>query len=347
MTDWLKLSAPLYCEEGIDAMAAYLEDAPGNMDPEAPRALFEAAVAQYLGVPREWVLATNSGTAALTVACRAVGGTVEAGALTWPATYAHGAKRRVVDVRADAPVAQWTEESGTVRVPVALWGIRAELPPRAPGNRVVVDAAHAFGQHIDDLRAGRADAVCYSFGPLKEVPCSRGGALVSLLCAQPTVRALADSGTVGRHGIVSRGFNLEMGEPEAVLGLCQLKYARAWWEARQALLRAYAAYWSESGSGMAGRLLTRAVEPGEAAGGASGHVCVALADSPTVRMRWQAALLANRVQCGIHYETPLWAPATRFPCSWDWSQRILSLPLHLGMGEATVRRVVGLLAGAQ
>ncbi len=336
---WLKLSAPYYCDEGIDAVVEYLDTAPGNLTPEAPRAQFETELAAYLGVPAPWVLATNSCTAALSIACECLdqGRGIEAPALTWPATYAHARERVLVDAsQGDPPAPQWSEVPGRVRVAVALWGRRAPLPPRDRGP-IIVDAAHAFGAHLDDLRERRVDAVCYSFGPLKEVPCSRGGALVSPHCADAMWRAAVDSGTRGRHAIYGWGGNYEMGEPECVLGLKQLAHPAAWAAQRRGVLRAYAANWSERGAAYNGRLLTLPDE-------ASGHLCVALANTAQVRLQWMSALLASRIQCGIHYELPLWLPATQFPVAWEWSQRILSLPLHLGVTEEDVARVVALLA---
>ncbi len=335
MPDWLKLSAPFYCEAGRTAVLDYLAGAPGNMDAEAPRAAFERALAEHLDVPAEWVIATNSCTAALTLACRLLdrGAGIEAPVLTWPATYAH-AEHTLVDVtQADPPRPVWTDAPDRVRVAVALWGRPADTRP--PNGPLVVDAAHSFGAHLDLFQRDMADAVCYSLGPLKEVPCSRGGALVSPHCADPRWRAASDSGTRGRHALTPWGGNFQMGEPECVLGLEQLKHADEWRARRQELLRWYAAYWSEAGV-RTGRLLT---EPGTA----SGHLCVALAESPRERELWRAALLANRIECGIHYELPLWAPVAQWPVAWEWTQRILSLPLHLGVTEADVRRIVCLL----
>lgn len=343
MREAIKLSAPLYCEKGRAAALDYLSNAPGNLDPEAPRARFEAELAAYLGVPAAWVIATNSCTAALTIACRMLdtkGAGVEAPVLTWPATYAHSGPAALVDVAPTEhgePTPEWPRSAGRVRIPVALWGIEAVLPPR-DGGPIVVDAAHALGAHIEDLREGRVDAVCYSFGPLKEVPCSRGGALVSPFCGDAKWRAASDSGTHGRHGLFPWGGNYQMGEPECVLGVYQLAYAAEWREYRQKLLRWYGTYWSECGLGSTGCLLT---EPGEA----SGHLCVALANSHTQRELWRARLLASDIQCGVHYELPLWAPAVQWPSAWDWSQRILSLPCHLGIGEQQLRLICSTLAG--
>lgn len=329
MSDWIKLSSPEYDNVATAAMLEAL--APGQLDPTAWCRAAETALAQFLNVPRDQVLLTSSCTAALHIATVMLsqhdGQVVEAPVFTWPSTYSHAQHRNLVDTDAGAwPI--WSDREDVLRIVVSLWG--RPIPARclaAPGGPFILDAAHSFGYGLDLLAQGRVAAVCYSFGPQKEVPCVRGGAVVSPHIT-PAWRALAHSGTLDRYGVMERGWNYTMPEPFAAMLPRQLDLVEQRKALRRATMRSYI-------SDPDIRSLSY-VSPEDA----SGHLMVLEARDETERTRWAGNLLTNRIECGIHYQMPAWLPPAKFPTAWGLSRRVLSVPLHTHLTPTDVERVV-------
>lgn len=335
MDKWLKLSSASYCKEGLDDMLLAL--APGQMRPQQWQDDAERALAEVLGVDPAFVVLTGSGTAALTIAHYMLGNhgrmPVEAPVLTWPSTYSYARNVELRDVLADcAHAVNWSDTPGRVRVPVALWGVEVpagELSRCRERGPVVYDCSHRFRGGLDALCAGAVNAVTYSFGPTKEVPACRGGAVVSPHVT-PAWRAFRDSGTVGRDMVIPSGGNFEIAEPFAALLTEQLWHWEAAYATRQALLGEYSRFLV--GPVGAPRLLTQP--------GASGHLCVVKCESETERDVRIGRLRDGMIECGVHYPLPLWLVPVKFPGALELSSRLLSLPIHTHMGKDDVLRVV-------
>jgi hypothetical protein len=131
----------------------------------------EAAIARRLGVPSEWVIATNSCTSALCYANSHVG-YYSIPLMTYAATFAqadlaasYGQLRKYIDCDDHGWAMDYTDMG------VDLWG-RARF---GPGDVKVIDAAHRFcaPEHKGLLEAGVT--ICYSTGPMKELPGFEGG----------------------------------------------------------------------------------------------------------------------------------------------------------------------------
>jgi len=328
----LKLSSADYPENAAELMAAAL--APGQLDPESWQRDAEVKLAEFLGVDPMDVLLCGSGTAALTIAHHFLGDNgklpVEAPALTWPSSYCYSPFVRLVDCPASHSPA-WSKDL-LLRVPVALWGLPVNigvLEVIRPHGPVVYDCCHAFGKGLEELEDELVDAVVYSFGPTKQVPCVRGGAVVS-----PHInkwwRAYRDSGTLGRHFLMNRGGNFEIPEPFAALLSAQLDVPKVLREDRYraALLEAYA-------SAFDGKPLALLTHPNYA----SGHLCVVLFPNEGARITAMGRLNQANVQYGLHYGLPAWLPLNLFPFAHDLSLRTLSLPCHLHMTQADALRV--------
>lgn len=310
----IKLLDPFYCKEGLEAMTRAM--ASGQPRPGAWTEEAQLAVAHTLGVPPDWVLLTNSCTAALSVAGRfLLGEKPTFPAITWPATWCWAKEPYLVDV----DLLGWPR--APVDIAVALWG---RLPPVLGP---ILDAAHAFGMGIETLRAGKLQAVCYSFGPTKEVPAVRGGCVVSPHIA-PHWRNHIRVGTAGRYSTDRHGTNHEMAEPLAALLTQQLRYRQVWQARRRQLLSLYQ-------EALPCPLLT----PPES----SGHLCVVMAPDEETREAWRARLHAAGIETGIHYHLPLWIRPIDYPGASTLTRQILTLPLHLQMSPSDVDRVVGCL----
>ncbi|WP_405677448.1 aminotransferase class I/II-fold pyridoxal phosphate-dependent enzyme [Streptomyces sp. NBC_01511] len=157
---------------------------------------FEAETARYLGVPD--VVAVASGTAALQLSLLAAGVgpddevivPSETFCATIQAIVAVGAVPRFIDV---SPRTLCVDSNGvrdaltpaTRAVMPVLYGgravdladVRHVLSER--GISVIEDAAHAFGSYAGTVRVGATgDLTCFSFGPIKNLTCIEGGAIV-------------------------------------------------------------------------------------------------------------------------------------------------------------------------
>lgn len=171
--------------------------------PAVPR--FEAAVAAYCGVPH--AAAVSNGTAALHVACLALG--VGPGDLVWTSPISFvasancarycGADVDFVDVDPETAnlsvgaleeklrAAKRANRLPKVLIPVHMGGAPCDLEPiarlaREHGVAVVEDASHALGAEYHGGRIGsgaHSDLTVLSFHPVKMITTAEGGMLTT------------------------------------------------------------------------------------------------------------------------------------------------------------------------
>lgn len=301
--------------------AARASVASKQIDSGKAAAAFEEAIAKRIDVPRSWVAVTNSCTAALTCAYHFLVGDrpLAAPVLTWPGTYV--GHRGPVQFYDQVPTEPVSGVGGLVLVD--LYGLRAHARrwPRHPCP-VIVDAAHSCFLPLE------ADAVCYSFGPIKELSTIHGGCLISPHMTWEW-RAFLHYGAVGRDPYMVQAGNYCMPDFNARLGLSQLPEFDENRGRRQDLLHWYTAR-------LSGLMLTRvwpdAPKP-------SGHIAVARFGSKDERDFVRSYLALRGIQTSRHYPLPRTLPPDLFPHSKALSDTVLTLPLHLGLTEAQVDEV--------
>jgi dTDP-4-amino-4,6-dideoxygalactose transaminase len=216
--------------------------------------LFEQDIATYLGVPPEWVVAVNTGTAALHLAMEAVltpGSEVLIPSLTYVASFQAALGADCVPVPCDIDPATGLLDlvDATTRVTAAT---RAVMPVHYAGNpallntiyefankhnlRVIEDAAHAFGSiHAGRKVGSSGDMVCFSFDGIKNITCGEGGAVITAdeIAARRVrdARLLAvENDTEKRYAgsrswnfdVSRRGFRYHMSNLMAAIGRVQL-----------------------------------------------------------------------------------------------------------------------------
>lgn len=272
-------------------------------------------VATAVGVPPSWVLMTNSCTSALTAAYYFNPNIrVSVPLMTYSATAAPARLlgREVHSV--DVDDAGWSVEDTTVAVD--LWGRAA---PTGLQTRIL-DAAHRFAGEEHAALADRGVAICYSFGPQKEVSCPQGGALVWSAMedaeTREQVEAFINYGQRGRVATGRGGICGWMPEPTAVLlGAHMAKQQRQKdYSIRQSLLETYDSF-------LGTLLLTK---PGEA----SGHVAVVLLPDEGSAKAVRATFKRLQIECGHHYPIGTRYAGTN---AYALSRRILTLPCHTHM----------------
>ncbi len=312
---------------------------------------FEEALAAYCGA--KYAVAVSSGTAALYLAYRAAG---VREILTSPLTFMATANAALL-AGATPMFYDVAPETGNLDcrdgapyqcvVPVHFAG-RAARIPRA--DIVIEDAAHALGAVAEDgTKVGscsRSVACAFSFHPVKPITTGEGGAVTTNDEGfADEVRSLRDHGRLDGL-MLSLSGNFRMPDINAALGLSQLKQCdemrarRADLAERYALaLCAVSGMWCPSGwlERNAWHLYPVRIKHGR-------------------RDEVKAKLNAQDIGAQVHYSpiVPLhpyyrerfgYKPG-EFPEAEAWAAEELSLPLHAGMTEADVERVVAALREA-
>ncbi|MFE3739884.1 DegT/DnrJ/EryC1/StrS family aminotransferase [Streptomyces sp. NPDC059096] len=326
---------------------------------------FEAAVAQFLGVPE--TVAVASGTSALHIALLAAGvgrgHEVIVPSMTFCATVqailAVGARPRFVEVDARSMCVEAGEvldaiTSDTRAVMPVLYGGRAvDLTAAQPvlterGITVVEDAAHAFGSCQGTRRVGATGVLtCFSFGPIKNITCGQGGMVVPRTPLEAGIcrrlRGLGISESAARraeatsYAVDGFGLRVQMSSLNAAIGLAQLARFSEAEARRKTLWRAYATLLDGvEGIALVDADIDRTVP----------HLCAVRVLRG--RDRVFRALRERGIGVGTHYPPNHLQPAFAewyrpLPVTERVGQQIMTLPFHQGMTETDVEQVTAAL----
>jgi dTDP-4-amino-4,6-dideoxygalactose transaminase len=369
MAGLIRLSKASITDAEHEAVGAAL--ASGYLGMGAYVQRFERALQEYLGA--DHVVAVNTGTSALHLACTALGlrpgDEVLVPSLTYVACFqaiaATGA--RPVPCEVDPGTCSLDEADAEARVtprtraimvvdyagrPCDLRAVQ-ELAQRK-GLRVIEDAAHAFGSVREGRKVGSdSDIVCFSFDGIKNITCGEGGALVTtdaaiaryamdarLLGVRKDTEARYQGARSWEFDVTHMGFRYHMSNLNAALGLAQLaRFETELKPRRQALAHRYAA------------LL----------GGTKGIAPLPLADPGIVphiypvkvpaaaRDGLRAGLREQGIETGLHYYPnhllSYFGTGAKLPLTEATFARLLTLPLHPELTDADVERVVAALRG--
>jgi dTDP-4-amino-4,6-dideoxygalactose transaminase len=351
-------------EEVNAAIQHVLDTCQFTLGPEV--ASFEQEFAAYSG--GKLGIAVNTGTSALHLSLLAAGVGRDDEVITVPFTFVAtvsaidytGAKAVFVDID---PVtftmdAKQLEAAITPKtkaiIPVDLYGQVADMDPilaiaKKHGLVVIEDSCQAHGAEYKGRRAGSmADMTCFSFYPGKNLGAYGEAGMV--VTDNPeyarTLRMLRDWGAEKKYHHVLKGYNFRMEGIQGAVLRVKLRRLEAWTEAR----RTAAGHYDRMFAG------TKVQSP--KAMGHNRHVYHIYAVRTPNRQAWQDALLAQGIQSGIHYPTPvhllpafadLGYKAGQFPHSERAANEVLSLPMFPEITQAQVeevaRAVIGLAEG--
>ncbi|MFJ4676927.1 DegT/DnrJ/EryC1/StrS family aminotransferase [Kitasatospora sp. NPDC088783] len=329
---------------------------------------FERQVADFLGV-RE-VVAVSSGTAALHAALVAAGvgpgQEVLVPSMTFcasvQAVLSAGAEPRFVDIdpatMCTTPdlVQEALTDRTTAVMPVLFGGRAIDLAPVADlldrrGIAVVEDAAHAFGSHDRDGRpvGAHGHLTCFSFGPIKNLTCGQGGAIVPrspeeaerlrILRLLGMAESAADRAASTTYQVTATGFRYPLSALNAAIGTAQLAHFDQTAAVRRALWRTY----RDALAGLPGvEVVDVDVERSVP------HLCVVTVPD---RDRVWAEMRRDGVGVGVHYPPnhlqPAFARWARpLPATEHLAGRLLTLPFHQHLTEDDVHRTVTVLRRA-
>jgi dTDP-4-amino-4,6-dideoxygalactose transaminase len=330
-------------------------------------AAFEKEFAAYCQA--EHGIGVNTGTSALHLALLAAGVGPGDEVITVPFTFVAtvsaidytGAKPVFVDIDpktftmdVNAIEAAITEKTKAI-IPVHLYGQTADMDPileiaRKRGLVVIEDACQAHGAEYKGRRAGSmGDMGCFSFYPGKNLGAYGEGGMV--VTNSPdftrTIRMLRDWGAEKKYQHVLKGYNFRLEGIQGAVLRVKLKYLETWTEARRAAAARYDKLFAGS------NVYAPYARPD------SRHVYHLYAIRTQHRQTWQDTLLAQGIQTGIHYPTPvhllpafadLGYQAGQFPHSEQAAREVLSLPmfpeLTAAQSEQVAQAVLALAAPA-
>ncbi len=224
----MRLSRSIVGQEEAKAVSrVLLEDGYLGMGAETRR--FEEDLASFLDVDPARVITTNSGTAALHLACDAIRAVskktpgqpeILVPSLTFVASFQAISAAGCVPVACDVLL-----ETGTLDLKDAAsritentiavmfvdyasnpWQLDSVYAWAAEhGLRVIEDAAHAFGCRHHGKRIGSfGDIVCFSFDGIKNITCGEGGCLVTF--DPETARLAGDARLLSVEGDTAKRF---------------------------------------------------------------------------------------------------------------------------------------------
>jgi dTDP-4-amino-4,6-dideoxygalactose transaminase len=238
-------------------------------------------------------------------------------------------------------------------IPVSLYGQTADMDPllaiaKKHGLVVIEDACQAHGAEYKGRRSGSmADMTCFSFYPGKNLGAYGEAGMVVTDNAEyaRTIRMLRDWGAEKKYHHVLKGYNFRMEGIQGAVLRVKLRYLDKWTEARRTAASHY------------DRMFAGSNVASPKAMSYSRHVYHIYAVRTKNRQAWQDALLAQGIQTGIHYPTPvhllpafadLGYRAGQFPHAEQAANEVLSLPMFPELTQAQceeVARAVMNLAG--
>ena len=232
---------------------------------------FEEALKKYLGA--KYVIAVNNCTSALHIAVDALGigkgDEVITPSLTFVGAFqaisATGATPVPVEIYPDTLLIDTEDVKRKITprtkaiMPVHYAGNPCDLDALAKiaGEhklRIIEDAAHAFGSYYKDKKIGSfGDIVCFSFDSIKNITCGEGGAVV---CQEPELAAILGQKRLcgmkrpsqgstewkERAPVVEvnmQGYRYHMSNINAGIGLAQLKKIDSFIARRREICRRY------------------------------------------------------------------------------------------------------------
>ena len=359
---------------GEEELAAVREVFAAGYYGHGPKVLeFEEALKKFLGAPH--VVAVNTGTSALHLAMDALG--IGAGdevvvpSLTYVASFQAIRETGAVPVaceinletlRADlADMERRITPRTKALMPVHYAGAACDMDAllRLAGRhklRVIEDAAHAFGGTSRGRRIGSfGDVACFSFDSIKNITCGEGGAIV---CRDTELaERMREKRHLGTHrqenaaaaakarGVafeaVTQGFRYHMSSINAAIGATQLKKVERFLTRRREICRHY-----DRALGSRASVRTLPMDYAEAAP----HIYVVRVLDGRRDALMQSLKDAD-IETGINYIPNHLHPLFRqkglvLPATEQAYREILTLPLHCGLSDADVERVIGTVRSA-
>lgn len=351
-------------EDSIQAITAVLKSGQLSQGPKTKE--FEKAFARYIGT--RYAVAVNSGTAALHLALLAAGigngDEVITTSFSFIATanccLFVGAKpvfadidEKTFNINPETMEGKITSKTRAVIV-VHLYGQPCDMDEivaicRKHNLVLIEDACQAHGAEYRRQKVGSFGIGCFSFYSTKNITTGEGGMITT---DDPEIARKAQlarqHGQSRRYVHVELGYNFRMSDIEAALGICQLEKLDA---ANDTRIR-NARILTENISQIKG-LIPPYIAPNR------NHVFhqYTIKIGPEYkysRANLQRRLMDKGIQTTVYYPTPIHKQPVyrklgyqdKLPLTNTVAKQVLSLPVHPGLSEADLARIVEALRTA-
>lgn len=317
--------------------------------------LFEEELAQFFGISAENVVCTNTGTAALHLALASMdiglGDEVLVPSLTYLASFQAISATGAIPVACDINEATLFIDINDARKRLtsktkAIMPVHYASSPlgmeevynfaKANDLRVVEDAAHSFGSYLKGKKVGSfGDTLCFSFDGIKNITSGEGGAIVSfdesvlkrskdgrLLSVEDDSAKRAKNERTWKPIVKYQGFRYHMSNVMAAIGLAQLRRFKDLSEKRQMLVQRYL-------HNLIDESRVKVLDLGFSE--IVSHIFVVKILGGKREYVFNG-LVANKIQCGLHYYPnhllDLYRTSYSLPVTENIYSQILTLPLH-------------------
>lgn len=362
MTDLVRLSRAYLGVEEKNALLSVLDEGYLGMGQEVK--LFEQELELFLSSKTK-VACVNTGTSALQLALQAVGigrgDEVLIPSITYLASYQATSATGAIPISCDINL-----ETGYINLQNARKKLsphtKAIMPVHYAGDvgcrtevfnfakkhqlRVVEDAAHAFGGKFQHKRVGEdGDILCFSFDGIKNITCGEGGAVVSadleiinrvqnlrLLGVQKDTEKRYSNSRSWDFEVTEQGWRYHMSNLNAAIGRAQLRKIDFFLQKKQRLLKCYLNEIKECPITYL-KLAYENMHP---------HIFPILV-SKKDRDPLRDFLKNNKIETGIHYKANHRLKKYQTedcPVAEEFSERVISLPFHVGLTETDQKRVI-------
>ncbi|MGN7478784.1 UDP-4-amino-4,6-dideoxy-N-acetyl-beta-L-altrosamine transaminase [Solibacillus silvestris] len=369
MSEFISYGRQSLDEEDIQAVIDTLRSPNLTQGPKI--AEFEQAIADYVGV--KYAVAFCNGTAALHGACYAAGIGEGDEVITSPITFAASANcvryvgGTVVFADIDAETynidpmqirANLTKKTKAI-IPVDFTGQPVDMDEimdiASEHNLVVIeDGAHSLGATYKGRKVGTtAHMTMFSFHPVKPVTTGEGGIIVTndvhyynklLKFRSHGIEQVPYSQEKGGwyYEMTDLGYNYRMTDLQAALGVSQMKKLDTFIDRRQELAKLY----TEALQGVTGIILPKQLEQTES----GWHLYMIQLENADRRQMFDAMRAAN-IGVHVHYIPVYWHPYYQelgydkglCPVAEAWYEKALTLPIHPGLTNEDIARVIQIL----
>lgn len=366
MNDFITYGRQSLDEEDIQAVIDTLRSPNLTQGPKI--AEFEQAIADYIGV--KYAVAFCNGTAALHGACYAAGIGEGDEVITSPITFAASANCvRYVGgtvVFADIDETTYNISPNEIRkkltdktkaiIPVDFTGQPVDIDEIMAiaweHNLVVIeDGAHSLGATYKGRKVGTtAHMTMFSFHPVKPITTAEGGIIVTndehyykklLKFRSHGIEQVPDSQEKGGwyYEMTVLGYNYRMTDLQAALGVSQMKKLDTFIARRQEIAKLY----TEALQDVEGIILPKQLKLTES----GWHLYMVQLENADRKQVFDAMRAAN-IGVHVHYIPVYWHPYYEklgykkglCPVAEDWYEKALTLPVHPGLKNGDIARII-------
>ena len=331
---------------------------------------FENLLSDFIG---STAICVSSGTAALQLACQAIGigpgDEVLVQSLTYVASFqaisATGATPIACDIKENTLTLNCVDAESRITkntkaiMPVHYAGGVGDIEEiyklaKKYNLRVIEDAAHAFGTRYKNKKVGSfGDIVCFSFDGIKNITSGEGGCVFTsdkkvaqkirdarLLGVQKDTESRYTGVRSWEFNVVSQGWRYHMSNIMAAIGIAQLERFEFLSEKRQNLCKIYNINFSRNERIKPIEIDLETVVP---------HIYVVRILGLQNRKLLQAKMLEYGVETGYHYQPNHWLNyytkknTSRILLTDEIFPELLSLPLHPDLSEEDIHFVAKML----